>query len=514
MYSLSTEAAGAKSASRVEVTGSEIELKLRIPAASAESVRRAVHTRGAHQERLQARYFDTEDRRLAAAGIALRLRKEGNAWVQTLKSRGDGLMQRGEHEVPVGRSRAAPALDVARHDGTAAGAALRHALGKRPAPLVEIFATDIRRTTRRVRAGGALVELALDEGEIRAGSARLPVHELELELVRGAPHALVALAGQWVQRHALWLDARSKAERGDRLARGESSAAPVHARAPVLQREMQGAQALRAMVASALMQALANACELADGLGTPEHLHQCRVGLRRLRCALRDFAPLAGTGAPADAQRWQEQVGALLVPLGRARDRDVLAHWLLPLLSAAGAGVETLPASAQEPDDPAALLRGSEANALWLEILAWVHAPPEAAGACDAPPLREGVRATLARLHRQVVRDAGRFEQLPEKAQHRVRKRLKRLRYGSEFCASLFDPAAAARYLQVLRPAQDALGAAQDLAVARALFEPQAASDPRSAFVLGWLAARRPQVVVDCAQALARIADAPRFWRA
>lgn len=515
MYSLSSESSQAKSiVQAVAAAPREIELKLRIPPGAAAAVRRAVATRGAREERLRARYFDTEDRRLAASGIALRLRKEDQVWVQTLKSRGDGLMQRGEHEVALGRKRGTPALDLARHDGTAAGAALRDALGSPPAELRETFATDIRRTARRVRApGGVLVELALDEGEIRAGGALLPVHELELELLRGPAAALPALATKWVQRHGLWLDPRSKAERGERLARGVDRAPPVHASAPVLHAAMNGAQALRAIMASAMTQALSNACEIADGAGDADHLHQCRVGLRRLRCALRDFAPLAGDAAPAGIEAWEQQLRELLVELGRARDRDVLAAWLLPAMRAAGAELAALPPDEADPADPPALLRSPAVNVLWLELLASLHADTSPADA-NARSLRRPVRAVLARLHRQVTRDAARFEGLEEAMQHRIRKRLKRLRYGSEFCAALFPDAPVAEYLQALRPAQDALGIAQDLAVARALFAPQAQRDPRAAFVLGWVAARRPQVVAECGKALAAIAQAPRFWRA
>ncbi|MCA3861299.1 MAG: CYTH domain-containing protein, partial [Burkholderia sp.] len=55
----------------------ETELKFRIPAAALAGVRRAVATASAQRTPLAAVYFDTADRRLAAAGLALRLRREG-----------------------------------------------------------------------------------------------------------------------------------------------------------------------------------------------------------------------------------------------------------------------------------------------------------------------------------------------------------------------------------------------------------------------------------------------------
>jgi inorganic triphosphatase YgiF len=86
------------------------------------------------------------------------------------------------------------------------------------------FATDILRRWVRVRHGAALIELALDVGRIDGGSHSLPVCELEFELIEGeGPGAVTALldaVSPWVAELGLWLDPRSKAERGDRLACG------------------------------------------------------------------------------------------------------------------------------------------------------------------------------------------------------------------------------------------------------------------------------------------------------
>lgn len=485
----------------------EIELKFQVPAEARAAVRRAVGTRTARSIRLQAHYFDTADRRLAEAGIALRLRREGRAWVQTLKTRGDGLMQRGEYEVALPGSRGMPAIDPSLHRGTAGGMALDQALGDPAAPLREIFATDVRRLRRHARTAGLLVEVAFDEGEVRAGDQQVPVCELEFEVVRGAAGALPRLASKWVERHGLWLDPRSKAEICDRLAR-QAVAAAVKAQPPRLHGAMSGDEAYRALLAGALDQVLRNACELAAGSTEPEHLHQARVGMRRLRCALRDFAPLAS--APPAAEGWRQRIGEVFQRLGDARDRDALRESLLPQLAAAGAPMAELPPPAHAGEDPGAVLRDPAVNRLWLDILAGVHSP---APALDDPlPLKDQLRAILRKLRQGVAEDARVFAGLDEAAQHRTRKRLKRLRYGAEFCASLYPAKSAQRYLALLRPAQDALGEANDLMVARAMFEAQVARDPRAWFVLGWLAARRPAVVARCGEALARIAQVRGFW--
>jgi inorganic triphosphatase YgiF len=477
-------------------------------------VLRAVATQRSETLRLQARYYDTPDRRLAAAGIALRLRREGGRWVQTLKARGDGLMQRLEHDVVLAGARA-PRLDLSRHAGTPPAAVLAQALGDDQASLGEIFATNIRRTRRELRtAKGAVVELAFDEGEIRAGTRRLAVRELEFELRRGPAAALPQAAGRWVQRHGLWLDRRSKAERGEVLAHAADAISAVKAQPPALAPGMSAGEALRAMLASALNQILANAAELCDGTGTPEHLHQCRIGIRRMRSALRDFGALATELSPLESGAWQDKLRTLFGRLGGARDRDALRETVLPALAAVGAPLADLPPPDGAEEDLCSVMREPGSTLLWLAILAHIHLDPGAAAAADpaAPPLRNQLATRLRRLHRQVMGDAPGFAGLGEAAQHRTRKRLKRLRYGVEFCGALFPAKALAGYLAVLRPAQDALGEANDLIVARTLFGALVAHDPRAWFTLGWLAARRCVIVAHCVDMLARIRAAPKFW--
>ncbi len=219
----------------------EIELKFQIPAGALAAVEVRLASLGTVTALpLQARYVDTAERHLARAGLALRLRREGGPWVQTLKGRGDDLMTRLEHNAEAGEDTGTadePVLDLSRHDGTPAGVALQRALasveGDPGAALNVRFATDILRRWVHIRHGAAQIELALDVGRIEGGGHSLPVCELEFELIGGeGPSAVADLLDAvlpWVTDLGLWLDPRSKAERGDRLATarlGRAAAVP------------------------------------------------------------------------------------------------------------------------------------------------------------------------------------------------------------------------------------------------------------------------------------------------
>ncbi|MEY2875561.1 MAG: hypothetical protein RLZZ373_2932 [Pseudomonadota bacterium] len=245
----------------------EIELKFQIPPAFRERLAGALRQADCHTTRLQARYFDTSDRLLARSAFALRLRQEGEGWVQTLKGRGDGLMVRLEHNVPLGAESGdgAPVLSLERHAGTPAGAALIALLaraGRTPADLALQFSTDITRTHAEVQAEGAVVELALDVGQIEGGGGTLPVWEIEFELVSGPAEGLLSLAYLWTEAFGLWLDVRSKAERGDRLARRLA-----HGEPPAI-RSVDAALPWPRQVATALAPVLALASEVADDLAS------------------------------------------------------------------------------------------------------------------------------------------------------------------------------------------------------------------------------------------------------
>ncbi len=494
----------------------EIELRFHVPASQRLAVDAAVAGRGARPRlRLQAAYHDTIDRRLAAAGLALRMRREGRRWVQTLKGPTADGMTRTEHNVPLGAAATAPICDPARHAETPVGRALLACLDGAGA-LVALYRTDILRRTRAVRTAHGRVELAFDHGRIHAANRQVDVRELEIELLAGAPQAVLDAARRWVPRFGLWLDTRSKAERGDLLARGEVIAPPRPASPVRLAPEMSAALAWRTVLRSCAEQITANASQIAAGQSGPEHVHQLRVGLRRLRSAVSLFGD--EEGGDGDRARLGTAAAALFRSLGSARDGAVLdgelAVELRAAMRSAGVAVDAA-AAAPTPDapTPTQIVRHPDSQMLLLDLLAAASHPDADASSPDARSLRRRVARRLNGWHREVAADLDRFADLDDASRHRLRKRAKRLRYAAEFCAALFERKAVRRYLRALRALQDRLGALGDVVMAIQSIAARPDRDAQAMFALGWFTARRGGLVAAVAPDLEAFAKVGRFWK-
>ncbi|MGH6624536.1 MAG: CYTH domain-containing protein, partial [Burkholderiaceae bacterium] len=318
----------------------EIELKLAIDPSAIESLRTCELLSGVapQRTRLDAIYFDTPTRDLRKLGMALRLRREGRRWVQTLKTGGssqpNALMARVEWQAPARLVNGQPRVDFRSLADSPLTAVVGDAASRRA--LGPVFRTRFTRTTWMVARGATSVEVALDVGEVLVThgrkTLRSPISEVELELKSGSPKRLLDLAlelvGKGANALALAPLSLSKAERGYRLAAGKEAVAAKASAAgftAVLSEHMSTTAALRAVGRRALEVVLANADALRAG-GDPECIHQARVALRRFRSAIRlldrkhdDFP--RGLN---DELRW------LAGALGGARDLDVLTDQTLP----------------------------------------------------------------------------------------------------------------------------------------------------------------------------------------
>ncbi len=272
---------------------------------------------------------------------------------------------------------------------------------------------------------------------------------------------------------------------------------------------MDGDTMLRRMVASCLEQILPNAAEIARGSRDPEHVHQLRVGLRRLRSLARGMKPFAARMPPG----WEAAIMPVFDALGDARDKHVRATTLAPRLRAAGAPLADLGGpSEEEARAIQQLVRASAFDGAVMRLLRYAQA-------ADADPGR-GERGSglahlvrrLGKLARQVTRDARRFDKLPFDQQHKLRKRLKRLRYLAEFAAPAFDDDEVSAWRHKVSAAQDRLGKHIDLVLAADRFAAAASTDPDAGYAAGWLRAKAETSTRAARKSLERLRRARSFW--
>ena len=286
----------AKARGRTRREQIETELKLTFPPEAAG--RLADHpalkppcASAPRSERLVSTYFDTPSRELARRGLSLRVRAAGPRRVQTLKASGpkaslDGAaMSRGEWEWPLRDDKP----DLALAAGNPIASRLPPNVGTQLQPIV---VTDVVRTTRTLDFHESTIEAALDSGSIVAGDRKQAVHELELELRRGAPGALYGLALSLHAVTPLSIEVDSKAARGYRLR--ERSAPTANKPTSIeLDSEVAAGDGLRLIVGEILTHLLAN--KSAALAGDAEGVHQVEnrdkaAAERRYACSRRDWS--------------------------------------------------------------------------------------------------------------------------------------------------------------------------------------------------------------------------------
>jgi CHAD domain-containing protein len=293
---------------------------------------------------------------------------------------------------------------------------------------------------------------------------------------------------------------------------GVAVAPPVKAAPPPWSgrqlRAFDGPALLRRMVGACLAQVEPNAAAIAGGSRDPEHVHQLRVGLRRLRSAARGMAPFAA----AMPRGWEPALRPVFDALGRSRDQTVRATILAPRLRAAGAAlVDDAPPSEEEARALARRVGAAAFTSVVARLRAFADAPDAPAAEGDGTGLAHVVEE-LRTLQRQATRGARHFDELPFEAQHRARKRLKRLRYLAQFVAPAFGKGGVRRWMRDIALAQEALGKHVDCVLADRHHAALAKREPAAWFAVGWLRARSERSARAARDALLRLRDADGFW--
>lgn len=499
----------------------EIELKLRVEERDAPALRRraselAGGARG-RTRKLLSIYFDTPDFALRKASMALRLRREGRHWVQTVKTRkafSGGLSQAVELETraPGGRMNVELIGDDhvrAEIQRLCAGSDLQKAVE-----------TAITRTTFAVELPGGRAEIAIDVGEIRAGGRTARLAEVELELVEGAPDVLYAAAGQLFEGREIRFSRLSKGERGFTLASEgtiEPPLEPRQARNVTLGASCSAQEAMRDLLRECFAQVTIN-IDVTEESTDPEGRHQLRVGLRRLRSLLKAFGPL---GQQPDAVAVGEEARWLAAEVGHVRNLDVLLDEIVPRERATCPDEQSLEALAgalaihaeASLTSLAGTLRGPRAQAFKLALarLATTQGWMDAADTAEFPAAaRDLADAALAKSWKRVRKRGRKFGSLDVEQRHQLRKALKGLRYTAEFFRSFYPKKDVAAFLEKTKRVLEVFGHLNDAAMAGEMLEASgiaARPEPLMQRGVGWLlGAGQTRAEIDWR-------DAGRAWR-
>ncbi len=444
----------------------ETEIKLLMPAGARALVEdhplfAAVEPR---RTRNLSTYYDTPELALRGRGVSLRVRRSEGRHVQTVKSR-DGagdFASRSEWEWEV----ASDALDPG-------------ALAREPAALSAVapdldrvgpvFVTDVERTVRTLTLDGkTTVEVAFDEGEVRAGDRVTPLGEVELELKGGPVEPMLRLAADLAGRAALRIGPEAKSERGYALL---TDALPPRLDAAdlVLPKGVVLRDAFPRMLGAASRDF---AADLAGaGRGDVEGIHRLRAAIRKMRTLFVLFAP--HVDGPA-AARFDGVLRDLGRTLGAGRDWDVFLSETLADAEA-DLGAEALgglreAARDRDRDAHAAVadaVSGPLPTDLLLGLSLWT---------ADGGWMREGTDGTdrladllpdlLDRLERKALKRGRHLKSLDAEALHGLRKGLKKLRYACEDVSSLFAHRPVDRYVGSVKRVLGDLGRINDAAVA------------------------------------------------
>jgi inorganic triphosphatase YgiF len=475
----------------------EIELKLQLSPKAARKL--AAHpllaSTAPQKQRLLNTYYDTAKLELHDRRIAVRFRQKGWQWLLTVKSAepaSGGLAVRNEWETA-----ATPGtFDFSHVDNSE----LRAFLEQASPHLEPVFATDFKRQIWHIPFGESMIELAIDRGHIGSRGKSLPICEVELELLSGQIADIFALTRRLQEDIDLIPAIASKAERGYKLF-ADAPDRPFKAKAATLSVELSPVAAFRNVALGCLEHFQRNEKGLL-GDTDPEFVHQARVALRRLRSAIKLFAPvLPPEFVAAYGQTWQTLASAL----GDARNWDVFLSETLP------------PIQAAFPDSPdirrlrnegrrrakgarqavARLLSGREYPCLLVEFTAAIYA----LGDILPIPLLDFAHGRIASHTRRARKLARAHATLTPEERHKMRITFKKLRYTLEFFEALLPKKRLPPYLSALSQLQDELGLINDHITAEQLIKDALSKRPAGP-IHGWVAGRHELLVSELPESL------------
>lgn len=550
----------------------EIELRFLVPQARLKGLMRQVKVKSSEVTLMSAHYFDTPKQELAKHGIGLRIRREGDEWVQTIKARGDGIAARLEHNMILDNEQVAAMLrtdsllpDLSIYQESAIAPALADfKLKKLAKKLTRQYVTDVERTTRLLvdedkkddsdkQDKASSIEVAYDYGKIIHGddeSRTQSIQEIEFELVSGELDFLFTTAKVWCKRYKLCLSTVTKAERGGLLINGFDYSPAVRANVKQLafEQDISMPAFLRAAVHNCLLQILPNSSAIADGSDDLEHVLQLRIGLQRLRTALKAFKKFSEQLNP----EWLAILKQTASLLGDYRQIAYLSGDIEPRLQHSGAPkVDWSAENNQIKIKPIDAVRANDFQLTLLELIDFTMSDATLEAKADKKA-KDKLAKVLSKQHIKLLEAAHDFEDLgfvnkdakesefvenkansnenndsnnsgnltndaddlqtAAQTQHKLRRQIKKMRYISEFAAPLYSKKKTKRWLKRLKKAQQVLGESIDNNHYQHYYQQKSSTDANALYGAGWFAAQLKADTKRCKKRLDKMQDATSFW--
>ena len=471
----------------------EAELKFRVAPRKLSSLAKTRLTgarrRDRSEQNLISTYYDTTKHELKRNGLTLRVRQGDGKYVQTVKQAGtSGTLVRGEWETQLDGT----TPDLSKTKKTPLKKLSIKKLHRKLRPL---FRTSVRRIAQPIRTRHSEIELAIDRGSITSGRRSRPISEIELELKAGNTGDLFHVARSFERKMAAELDLRSKAEKGYQLAgrvrEGARRAEPIH-----LGKKTSVNEAFAVIVSSTFRHFATNADAVREF--DAEAIHQMRVGLRRTRAAISlfdDVLPQAGTARIKGELKW------LTGELALARELDVFLKERVRPITKAGPPKRGSRAIKEKiaAQRTKAFNRASQAvesprfRRLLIDVLEWIEArkTPSDEDKSIGPYAAE----VLDRRIKKARKQGKRLNELSPKQRHKLRIKIKKIRYALGFFECLYannDHKEIEQLSDRLKNVQSALGALNDFMAHRKIATKAALAAPRAnrraqAFASGFL---------------------------
>jgi inorganic triphosphatase YgiF len=464
---------------------------------------------------LHSVYYDTPNEKLRKRHTALRVRKSGDSFLQTIKQDGAGNFARGQWEQAIDGPQPQPRA--------ARGTPIEHFMGRRRQreKLKPLFEVEIVRRSCGVVKAESVIEASLDEGHVEADGNRLPIREFELELKSGEPSQLFETARELARQAPLRLTFISKGERGYRL-REQSSTKPLPASTVRFRRRATAKQAMQAIGRTCLHDLTTNVGTI-GGEHATEGVHKTRIALRRLRAAMTLFKKIT---KDEESEHLRGEMKWLSDVLGGARDLDVLQiESTLPRARDVSGGRALVEIVAEKRHAAHQKLleavRSQRFYVFLVDLVRWIEDGKwlKIRSKQGDGSMARFARRTIARRRKRLLEKADHLMKLPPDARHKVRIDAKKLRYMSEFLQPLAKSKQQQRehrsFVEQLEKMQTSLGTLHD-AVARVEFFRDLAGAPSpvgphdgaeaAAFSLPEIARKHPDLLRQAASARGKIA--------